>query len=532
MPGRMIQLTAAIVITIAAVRASAGPVVVPTGDPRGNEVRAVATEFWIAIADQNAVRAKSFFAGQPEQAKLIDAYIRVAAAIGKMRDLDRPEARSPEAARLLDFKDGVIERAKGPMILADDKAWIAGGGGLMFQGVRLDRIDGKWKITQFAPSKPQAAQLMRYLDLESAQAEEIIAALVAKREDDAKRIDAKYRGQMFDVWGPITVPPECSAAPPPTAAPLSTASALAALIGESFSGKPIQALIAQLPGLPRLAMSGNNVWIESDETGVHLTFGHPPALDLVGIRLTVEPCGGSQPYQGDLPFGIKSTDRRKDIEARFGPAPESGGGGTRGFSAYYTWLGVSIDFTGVDGKDPNNPIRELFLSKPVAGLTPTTAPLSHQSPRVAFRLVIERGRASDPGVEMLTDVSADPLAPMVAVSREVLLDENDIERVMPLTDPATMERKVGITMSDAGSRRLEKVTGDNIGRRMAIVFDGKILIAPVINSRIARSLEISMPHAKPAEVASLVGRLHAAINVLPPATQPSTQSATRAATKP
>jgi preprotein translocase subunit SecD len=76
-------------------------------------------------------------------------------------------------------------------------------------------------------------------------------------------------------------------------------------------------------------------------------------------------------------------------------------------------------------------------------------------------------------------------------------------------------------MTDAGSELLKKITGQNVGRRIAIVLDGQVLIAPMIRGEIAKSVEIRFgQNADRKQWADILGRLHAAVNVLP-ATQPS-----------
>jgi hypothetical protein len=79
-------------------------------------------------------------------------------------------------------------------------------------------------------------------------------------------------------------------------------------------------------------------------------------------------------------------------------------------------------------------------------------------------------------------------------------------------------------MTPGGAQALERITAANIGRRLAIVLDGEVLMAPNIRSRISREVEISFaPGDVPKDPRELLGRLHAAIHALPPATQPASQ---------
>ena len=49
------------------------------------------------------------------------------------------------------------------------------------------------------------------------------------------------------------------------------------------------------------------------------------------------------------------------------------------------------------------------------------------------------------------------------------------------------EPVVNFTVSASGSELFGRATGDNIGRGLAIILDGKVVSAPVINARITDS---------------------------------------------
>jgi preprotein translocase subunit SecD len=51
-------------------------------------------------------------------------------------------------------------------------------------------------------------------------------------------------------------------------------------------------------------------------------------------------------------------------------------------------------------------------------------------------------------------------------------------------DPQKNEPYVGMDFKTAGARIFEEITGDNIGRRMAVILDGNVYSAPVIQTRI------------------------------------------------
>lgn len=71
----------------------------------------------------------------------------------------------------------------------------------------------------------------------------------------------------------------------------------------------------------------------------------------------------------------------------------------------------------------------------------------------------------------------------IAVERDAMLTGEDVADARPAFD--NMNRAyVTLNFNSRGGRIFERVTGENVGRRMAIVLDGKVYSAPVIRERI------------------------------------------------
>jgi serine/threonine protein kinase/tetratricopeptide (TPR) repeat protein len=106
-----------------------------------------------------------------------------------------------------------------------------------------------------------------------------------------------------------------------------------------------------------------------------------------------------------------------------------------------------------------------------------------------FRLV-----ADDSEINVSTDTLTNYLDKshfeQLRVMREVLLDGKAVERA-GWSVGSDGQQKIVIGFTETGSRQFETLTAANLKRRIAIVFHGRVLFAPVIQSRInTRSLEL------------------------------------------
>ncbi len=79
---------------------------------------------------------------------------------------------------------------------------------------------------------------------------------------------------------------------------------------------------------------------------------------------------------------------------------------------------------------------------------------------------------------------ADDPQQQLDVLADVAVDGADLENAQASTDPQTGEWVVNFTFNALGAREFADVTTANVGRRFAIVLDGKIIEAPVIREAI------------------------------------------------
>ena len=122
------------------------------------------------------------------------------------------------------------------------------------------------------------------------------------------------------------------------------------------------------------------------------------------------------------------------------------------------------------------PLLALVLSQPA------TAPATR--PAVAtleFRLVAGPG---DDDAEVVP-APGEPGGEL-RLLRDVPLDASHVESVRRDQDDRGLPA-ARLTFTDDGARRMGDLTGDNVGRRLAVVLDGEVLTAPTINARITRT---------------------------------------------
>jgi preprotein translocase subunit SecD len=107
--------------------------------------------------------------------------------------------------------------------------------------------------------------------------------------------------------------------------------------------------------------------------------------------------------------------------------------------------------------------------------------------RLEFRLIdttmaAEQALATapPPGSEVLFDTINMPHL----VAKEASVSGRDVVAAHAMFHPSSQEPAVEFALDDEGSRRFGEITHANVGRALAIVFDGKVLSVPVIRTPI------------------------------------------------
>lgn len=269
---------------------------------------------------------------------------------------------------------------------------------------------------------------------------------------------------------------------------------LRGVLGAEVEDERITKLIASLPGLPRVSEQPEHVFVSSPDCGIELTFyGTPPTLHAITLS------GSGNIYRGTLPDDLTFNSLESDVVAKLGNPPTSTGLGDA-MTLDYTNEGLSMDFR--EGRLQ----RIALLAK-----NPTTHPAAIH---LTFHLVGDADRANDGAYEMMLDPFTQTRMP---VSREVLLDETAARALMLSVE----DRALVLELTDEASSVLSRISDANIGRRIAIVLDGKIITAPRIAAKIPGDVIIGFPqNTSDAEMRQIAGRASEAIRRARPTTRP------------
>ena len=99
------------------------------------------------------------------------------------------------------------------------------------------------------------------------------------------------------------------------------------------------------------------------------------------------------------------------------------------------------------------------------------------------------------------------------VSRRPLLNASAIRSASLLRDPITGAPVIEVAFSNVGAQKFADITAANIGKRLAILLEGKLQSAPVINERIPGGRAQIMGNFTKDEAGELVRRINRALEV-------------------
>ena len=116
--------------------------------------------------------------------------------------------------------------------------------------------------------------------------------------------------------------------------------------------------------------------------------------------------------------------------------------------------------------------------------------LSHAACAQESKATLEFRLAADVPAEKWTRHAVAATDDVVFVSPQPVLTGRDITKVSFYKDD-NGHPMIGFTLTDEGGAKMWKATSENIGNRLAILLDGKVVSAPVIQSGIKKEVAIS-----------------------------------------
>lgn len=124
----------------------------------------------------------------------------------------------------------------------------------------------------------------------------------------------------------------------------------------------------------------------------------------------------------------------------------------------------------------------LLLAITLLSLTATAHAASTPS-AFQFRLVVDNPTADSEKMTVVRSNNSSRQPEVLNVQKEVLLDNSFVKNATVVVDGGR-NPEINVKLTDDGAKRLAEVTRQNIGKRLAIVIDGKLYEAPRIAAEI------------------------------------------------
>jgi preprotein translocase subunit SecD len=105
-------------------------------------------------------------------------------------------------------------------------------------------------------------------------------------------------------------------------------------------------------------------------------------------------------------------------------------------------------------------------------------------PALQMRLAADSPSDNAERMSYVTQHDGQSATMVLYVQKEVLLDDSMLKSAKAGTDQFG-HAKIEITLNDAGKKRFEKVTRQNLHKKIAILIDGNVCQAPIIQSEIS-----------------------------------------------
>jgi preprotein translocase subunit SecD len=109
----------------------------------------------------------------------------------------------------------------------------------------------------------------------------------------------------------------------------------------------------------------------------------------------------------------------------------------------------------------------------------------HVQQRPQARVIIEFRLAESSPSDDLQEVVLEGTSEKLYLHKEIIISNKDVVAARPIPSFTPRSFDIEIEFSDEGAERISRASTENIGKRIAILIDGKVVVAPVLRSSIS-----------------------------------------------
>jgi len=107
------------------------------------------------------------------------------------------------------------------------------------------------------------------------------------------------------------------------------------------------------------------------------------------------------------------------------------------------------------------------------------------------RVVIEFRLAESLPSDELQEAVLEGTSEKLYLHKEVIISNKDVVAAHPIPSFTPRSFDIEIELSNEGAKRISKASTENIGKRIAVLIDGKVIVAPVLRSTISHKAVIA-----------------------------------------
>jgi len=113
-------------------------------------------------------------------------------------------------------------------------------------------------------------------------------------------------------------------------------------------------------------------------------------------------------------------------------------------------------------------------------------PNAQEKEKPKARVQIEFRLAESSPSEGLQEVSIESTAEKLYLYKDIIISNNDIIAARAIPSYTINRFDIEIDFSEEAAQRISRITTENIGKKLAILIDGKVIVAPILRSTISR----------------------------------------------